>query len=81
MDEESPNAAEAEETEGTTALIPKALLAGKDFKPGDEVVFKIVHEYEDEVEIEYAPEKPSTPEEKPDMTADEEFDAMAGKGY
>lgn len=48
--------AETDETEEThpTALIPKTLLAGKEFKVGEEVVFKIVHMYEDEVEIEYA---------------------------
>lgn len=43
-----------EEEKDTTALIPKTLFAGKDFKPGDEIVLKIVHLYEDEAEVEYA---------------------------
>lgn len=43
--------------EGETALLPKSILAGKEFKPGDEVVLKIVHMYEDEVEVAYASEK------------------------
>lgn len=42
--------------ESATALIPKSLLAGKDFQPGDEVVLKVVHIFEDEVEVEYAKE-------------------------
>lgn len=40
--------------EGETALLPKSILAGKEFKPGEEVVLKIVHIYDDEVEVEYA---------------------------
>lgn len=40
--------------QGETALIPKGLLAGKEFQPGEEVVFKIVAMRGDEVEIEYA---------------------------
>ena len=39
---------------GQTALIPKALLGGKEFKPGEEVVMKIVHDHGDEVEVAYA---------------------------
>lgn len=44
---------EMEESE-PTALLPKSILGGKEFKPGEEVVLKIVHIYEDEVEVEYA---------------------------
>lgn len=44
---------------GESALIPKSLLMGKDFNPGDEVVLKIVHVYEDEVEVQYATGKES----------------------
>lgn len=49
---------------GETALIPKSLLAGKEFKPGEEVVLKIVHIFDDEVEVQYAPEKPDSEEEE-----------------
>ena len=46
-----------EDQDETTALLPKTILGGKEFEPGDEVVLKIVHIYEDEVEVAYAPEK------------------------
>lgn len=55
-----PEPAEPEEQEkpkddgGETAIIPKALLAGKEFKPGEEVVFQIVRFHDDSVEIKYA---------------------------
>lgn len=77
--ESKPPAAEdeAEGDVGETALLPKSILAGKDFKPGDEVVLKVVHLYDDEVEVAYAPEKPSTPPEPGGMSADNEIDAMS----
>ena len=72
---------QSDNKEGATALIPKTLLGGKKFNVGDEVVLEIVHEYEDEVEVKYASEKPdkkpSTPETP--ASADEEIDMMAGK--
>lgn len=48
---------EAKESEEPTALIPKSLLAGKDFKPGEEIVLQIVSMHENEVEVKYASEK------------------------
>ena len=55
MDEKPDMGSESEsEEKDTTALIPKSLLAGKEFKPGEEIMFKIVHMYDDEVEIEYS---------------------------
>ena len=48
---------------GETAIIPKSLLAGKDFKPGEEMVVKIVGIHGDKVEIAYAPEKGGEGEE------------------
>lgn len=66
-----------EETEGgTTALLPKSVLGGKDFEPGDEVVLKVVKVHEDEVEVEYASEKPEIK-----SSADSEIEAMDTKGY
>lgn len=47
---------EDDKMEGETAMLPKAILAGKEFKPGDEVVLKIVAMHEDEVEVAYATE-------------------------
>lgn len=50
-------AEESSEGEGQTAMLPKSILAGKEFKPGDEVVLKIVAMQDDSVVVEYAPEK------------------------
>lgn len=52
-----------EEYEQETALLPKSILGGKEFSPGDEVVLKIVAIHEDEVEVEYAKE-PSKEEDE-----------------
>lgn len=60
-----------ESTETPTALIPKSLLGGKEFKAGEEVVLKIVKVYGDEVEVEYA--TGDSPKEK---TPDEEIDEL-----
>lgn len=71
------------ESDGKTALLPKSVMGGKEWNVGDEIVLKITHIYEDEVAVEYAPEKPSGKEPK-DMPGDEEFDLMekgGGGGY
>lgn len=47
-----------DEGEQPRGVLPKAILAGKDFKPGDEIVLKIDAIHDDEVEVSYAPEKP-----------------------
>lgn len=58
-----PEAPESDENEGgVTATLPKSILAGKDFKPGEEVVLEIVAIHDDEVEVKYAKEKPSEDE-------------------
>lgn len=69
--------------EGETALLPKSILAGKDFKPGEEVVLKIVRMYEDEIEVEYAHDKGEESENEDMAKANSEMDMMAdnpGKG-
>ena len=49
---------ESEETEESPrGLLPKSILMGKEFKPGDEIVLKIDAIHDDEVEVSYAPEK------------------------
>jgi len=74
--QDTPDKAEAHEDEsGETALIPKALLAGKEFKPGEEMVVEIVHVYEDEVEIKYASEK-KREDKKPSSQMDQADGAM-----
>ena len=50
------------ESEQETALLPKSVLGGKEFKVGEEVVLKIVHDHGEEVEVEYATEKPDKEE-------------------
>lgn len=70
-----------DKSEGKTALIPKSLLGGKKFKVGDEVMLKIEHEYEDEVEVSYATAKPESEGKTEDATegepADESGPSMA----
>lgn len=75
----APESAGEDRDEGAeqTALLPKSILAGKDFKPGDEVVLKVVHIYDDEVEVEYASE-PAAAKAKP--TPDEEIESMSRQG-
>lgn len=50
--------AQTGDDEQPTGLLPKSILAGKDFKPGEEIVLKIVRIMDDQVEVAYAPEKP-----------------------
>src|SRR6478672_1653296 len=52
-----------------TALIPKTLFAGKDFKVGDDIVLKITHLYDDEAEVKYSSEDKD--ESKPKSTMEE----------
>lgn len=46
-----------DEYSGTTAVLPKEILAGKEFKPGEEVVLEIVRINDDSVEVKYASDK------------------------
>lgn len=73
----APPAEEGQEKESQgeekTAIIPKALLGGKEFKPGEEVVFKIVRFHDDSVEIAYA-----TGEEEGEPPHDEQAEAKGG---
>lgn len=73
-DESKPHE-DKDEGETSSALLPKTLMAGKDFKPGDEIVLKIDHIYEDEFEVSYASEKSDKPK-KPMSTMDEADGAM-----
>ena len=45
-----------EHEESPTAVVPKSILMGKDFKVGDEVILKIKSMEGENVELEYAPE-------------------------
>jgi hypothetical protein len=46
----------------TSALLPKSILAGKDFKVGEEVVLKIDAIHDDEIEVSYATGKSKEPD-------------------
>jgi hypothetical protein len=67
-----------EESEPARGLLPKSILAGKDFKPGDEIVLKIDAIHDDEVEVSYAPEKKSGGDQKSYGEASEGSDSEMG---
>jgi len=46
-----------DQEDSQTAEIPKGVLGGKDFKPGEEVVLEVVQVMEDSVLVKYASEK------------------------
>lgn len=73
--EESAETPEQESEEyGETTMIPKTLLGGKDFKPGEEVVFKIVRFHDNgQVEIAYATGKGSEEKESGSYGAEAEM--------
>lgn len=56
-DQSEEDDGDAENSVEESALIPKSLLAGKEFKPGEEIVLEIVKMHGDEVEVRYAKEK------------------------
>lgn len=55
---QSTETVDEEAAESPSALLPKTILGGKKFEVGDEVVLRIKADHGDEVEVEYAPEKP-----------------------
>jgi hypothetical protein len=65
--------AEAEPKEGDgdsqTAVLPTAVLGGKEWKPGEEIVLQIVQVNEDGAVVKYAPEKGETEEEPKEEAA------------
>lgn len=68
---EAPEAA-PQEAEEPTAELPKAVLGGKEFKPGEEVVLQVVQVLEDSVLVKYASgekEEPSPEAEAPAQPA------------
>jgi len=62
-----------EQEEETSALLPKSILAGKEFKVGEEVVLKIDAIHDDEIEVSYATGKSKEP-------AGDESDMAKAKG-
>ena len=46
-----------QQDDATEAVLPKAILAGKEFNVGDEVVLKITAMHDDQISVKYAPAK------------------------
>lgn len=67
--DKEPDAADKDETtEGETALLPKSLFMGQDLKPGDTVTLKIVHGYQDEIEVCPVSDKEDAKDSEPEMS-------------
>lgn len=67
---------------GTTALVPNKVLSpeGEELKEGDEIVVRVVKNYGDETEIEYAPKKGGSAEtEEPMSTEGKELAALSNE--
>lgn len=69
----TPPEAEASAGEAMTALIPKSVLGGMEFEPGQELTVKVVKVYGDEIEVQPVT---STETETEPMSADQEIDDM-----
>ena len=52
------------EGDSVEATLPKSILAGKEFKVGDEVVLKITGMHDNEISVAYAPAKPEGEEKE-----------------
>jgi hypothetical protein len=57
---------------GETALIPKSLFQGREFKPDEIISLKVVHLFEDEVEVQPVFDKTEKPETEDEMESDME---------
>lgn len=69
---------ESEHENEPTALLPKSILAGKEFKPGDEVVLRILAIHDDEVEVAYSYEDKDEGGDKAPAPEAAPQDEMAG---
>lgn len=73
-----PESAKDKKSEGEpTALLDKSVLGGKEFNVGEEVVLKIVAMHDNEVEVEYAPEKPESKDKGGEMKSMQPEPTMA----
>lgn len=57
------------ETDSGTAVLPKAILGGKEWKPGEEIVLQIVQVNEDGAVVKYASEEGGEKTEEPPAEA------------
>lgn len=65
-----------EDSEGSTALLPKSFFEGQELKPGQQFYVEIVRSYEDEVEVKYPHQ---VKEEGQHDEANEKLDAMGAE--
>lgn len=54
---EGDESEEMEHSDSEEAILPKSILAGKEFKVGEEVVLKITAMHDDRISVQYAPAK------------------------
>lgn len=80
---ESPKeSVDQENQEATTAIIANKVLSpdGEAINPGDEIVVRVVKNYGDESEVEYAPKKEGQYDEKEEPeTPEEPMDKVRGE--
>ena len=78
--EEAPESIDAEEAEGSTAIVDKKVLSpdGKPLKEGDEVSLTVVKCYGEECEVRYSKKKSGSEVQPPGMMdeSNSELDAM-----
>lgn len=71
-------AMESPEEEGEeTALLPLSMFPEKDLKVGSKCSFEVVAILDDEVEVKYSKSEKDEPEEKVELSFDEQVDAAA----
>lgn len=71
----APPSEDKSEAAPTTDIIDKALLAGKEVKPGDRIILEVVATHGNEVEVKYASEESAEPEGE--MGEDEQLTELA----
>jgi hypothetical protein len=75
--EEAPK---EEAGDSQTAELPKSVLGGKEFKPGEEVMLQIVQVMEDSVLVKYASESEGEPHDEKAEQAEAPSPEMGGGG-
>jgi len=74
-EQKEPKSVDEQNEDSAVTLIPKSLLGGKKFSPGDEVVLQIVADHGDQIEVKYASESPEG-ETKTEPDADSELESL-----
>lgn len=56
-DAKAPDKADEQQDDATEAVLPKAILAGKEFNVGDEVVLTVTGIHDDQISVKYSTSK------------------------